>query len=436
MLDALRWIGYLLIALIVFVVSVFAAYRLRGPSRAQRDAIELLQKDYRPAQGSNAFPLLWFMSYDVPEGELDARMTSDVAAVSDGLVAGKVMATYTPAAARLSEAAGDPSRLCDSGPANCLAKVTADPQAMRSTLATYPVMRAREKSFEKTDFYWNDFPADFRAALAAHPGDAQRVWLSAFALEYVEGNRGAALADVCRNIGTWRRLRHGTNSLIGAMIAIRNADGAVRLLAQMLAASPADQEIPEECDIALRPIEAADVDRCGEMAGEFAFAQSTPTFSAQANVSWWERAQAWMMFDSRQSNGWRAEQYANYCSEAATVRMLADVPLSADTLPQITHRAECVASAVGCMLADIASPLYVDYDARTLDFAAHLRLAATLLWLRESPTQEPLAQRFEQRPAALRSGQRRSGIDPATGMLFVDNLYRPGEPFELPVASP
>ena len=45
MLDALRWIGYLLIALIVFVVSVFAAYRLRGPSRAQRDAIELLQKD-------------------------------------------------------------------------------------------------------------------------------------------------------------------------------------------------------------------------------------------------------------------------------------------------------------------------------------------------------------------------------------------------------
>ena len=92
----LDWIS--VIGVIVFVVSVFAAYRLRGHLARARDAIELVKKKGLSAgTGSNAFPLLWFMSYDVPEGELDARMTSDVAAVSDGLVAGKVMATYTPA---------------------------------------------------------------------------------------------------------------------------------------------------------------------------------------------------------------------------------------------------------------------------------------------------------------------------------------------------
>jgi len=87
-------------------------------------------------------------------------------------------------------------------------------------------------------------------------------------------------------------------------------------------------------------------------------------------------------------------------------------------------------------LAEIAAPVYVEYDARTLDFAARLRLTAALLWLRETTRAKPLAQRFAERPDTLRSGTRNSGYDSASGMLFVDNIWAGRGPrFELPVAS-
>ena len=98
------------------------------------------------------------------------------------------------------------------------------------------------------------------------------------------------------------------------------------------------------------------------------------------------------------------------------------------------HSLECVASLTGCLLTDIAAPAYIQYDNRTLDFLAHLRLAATLLSMRESGSDESTAVRFENETDTRRSRQRNSGFDREAGVLFVDNLdARRGARFELPV---
>lgn len=437
MRETLRWIGYFLLAMIVTVSIVFAAYRVRGPSRAQREALALMQKDYRPKEGTNAFPLLWYLEYDVPDAEIATRFAAEITAFRDALDADKIPVPYEPHASKLTEATGDPSRLCELRAGGCLAKVTADPAVMQATLATYPVIRARDKRLAAADYYWNDFQLDSRAVPAAVPQVAQRVWLSAYALEYADGHRGAALADTCSNLDAWRRMHHGTNSLLGSMVAIAFADGAMRLFADMLAALPAGEPVPDSCARALRPIEAADVDRCAEMAGEFAFSQRTFNFTtahAEQAESWRERVGWWITLNVPQWEGWVAEQEAYFCEEPP-VSLLADTPRPAWQV-RVTERLECISSVNGCMLADIAAPAYADYDARTLDYAAHLRLAASLLWLRETTSAKPLMQRFAERPDKLRSGTRASGYDAASGFLFVDNLWTGREArFVLPVAD-
>ena len=439
MSDVLRWIGYGLLALIVLVVVAFAAYRLRGPSRAQLDALALMQKDYRPKQGTNAFPLLWFMRYDVPDGELDARMAAEVAAAAQRLAVDERTFSLEPSADKLTEAADEEARLCDLTLPGCLAKVSADSQSIRLALATYPIILAREKAFEQTDFYWNDFPTDFRLLAAAHTSPAQRVWLSAFALQYTDGDHVGALAGVCRNIGTWRKLRQGSNSLIGSMMAIRNADEGMHLFAEMLAELPAGEAVPAECRTALQPISAADVDRCGEMAGEFAISTSAMKFmwaQVEKEGTWWNRAQRWIVLDESYGDAWRAEHSAEHCGESATRRMLEDAPLIEAATHPVMTRVECIAGVINCMIADIAGPAYIDYDTRTLDFAAHLRLAATLLWLRDSATDSSPAELFEKRGTNLRSGRRNSGFDAQANVVFVDNLHTPrATRFELPISQ-
>jgi len=149
---------------------------------------------------------------------------------------------------------------------------------------------------------------------------------------------------------------------------------------------------------------------------------------------WWNRASDWLFFDAKQTDAWRAEGFSAYCGESATRRMLADIPLSEETTPMKIHSLECVASLTGCLLTDIAARAYIQYDNRTLDFLAHLRLAATLLSMRESGSDESTAVRFENETDSRRSRQRNSGFDREAGVLFVDNLdARRGARFELPV---
>ncbi|MGH8174091.1 MAG: hypothetical protein ACREPX_13200, partial [Rhodanobacteraceae bacterium] len=280
----LRPIAIGLVSLAVLFTVTVAVYRWRGPTQVQRDALAAMQERTQPQNGVNAFPLLWYMQYDVPDIELNARMASEVADAKARMARESEPFSPEPAARKQMEASGDASHLCDGVSAGCLDKVATDPRTIRDVLATFPKMRAREAAFYNTAFFWSDFPADYRVVLPfPNPGAAQRIWLSAAALQYVEGDQSGALANVCRNIGTWRRLRHGTNSLVGSSMATRQADAGMYLFGEMLAALPAGETVPGECGEALRPIEVADADRCGELPNEFGFVtSSTRNTAAQA----------------------------------------------------------------------------------------------------------------------------------------------------------
>jgi hypothetical protein len=416
-------IGSILLVLLLALAAVFAAYRLRGPTVAQREALALMQKDYRPQHGLNAFPLLWFMRYDVPEDQLQARMAADVEAERKRLEAGERVGTYAPDAPLLPEPEIDLAALCESSAPGCLARIAAHPDAVRAIVATHPVLLSRARAFDQTDYYWNEFPGNYLGALVALPDPAPRLWLSAFALQYADGDRAGAISSVCRDLGAWRRMLHGTNSLVAAMLASARGDGALRLYAEMLAGLRTDESVPAECANATRPIEAADVDRCAQMAGEFAvLASAMRSISTEADGTAWGRLQAWLMFDAEQSDAWRAEQLAPACADDAVARMLLDQSALKEAQRPVTQRLECVSSWIGCVLADIAKGTYPDYEQRTLDFAAHLRLAATLTWMREAPDGLAPATRFAQRPAFLRSEGHHSGFDVSANALFVDNL--------------
>jgi hypothetical protein len=374
------------------------------------------------------------MRYAVPADQLDARMAVDVTAVRKRLDAGEFVTDYATEAPPLVEPAIDKAALCEIRASGCLAMIAAHAEAVRPIIAAHPILLSRARAFEHADYYWNEFPADYHSALFAFPSDAQRLWLSAFALQYVDGDQAGALAATCSNLGAWRRMSHGTNSLLGAMLTISHGDGAMHLYADMLAGLRADEPVPAECSAALQPIVAVDVDRCAQMAGEFAFSASVMRRApGHAAESWWDRAQRWIFFEERQSEAWRAENLAAYCGEPVAERMLADQPASSEPARPATRRLECVSSLVGCILADIATPMYVDYDRRTLDFAAHLRLAATLLWLRDQ-SDGTLSERFERRPDAQRSARHASGIEASRGMMYVDNFHTQREArFELPL---
>jgi hypothetical protein len=437
MQETARWFGYALIGLLVLVVVLIVAYRLRGPTHAQLEALSVMQKDYAPKAGRNAFPLLWYMKYDVPDDAVDARLAAEVAALAQRLRASDnaTVLKHEPDADKLAEASLDAKTPCSRG-FDCLAAVMADPESMRAKLASFPVMLGREKAFEETDYYRNPFPLVYRGFVYAVPHPAGGLWLTSFALKYVDGDHAGALRDVCRNIGTWRRLHRNSDSLIGSMTAIANADSGMHLFADMIAALPAEEPVPSECAAALGPIEAADLDRCSEMAGEFGFAGTVQQFyRSDPQRPRWERAADWLVFEPHQSEAWRAEQNARYCGDAAIARMQRDVPSQAGSWTPATHRLECFASFLGCVEADVVADVYDNYDERTLDFAAHLRLAATILWLRDGPATEAPGRRFDERPAALRSGARDSALNVHDGWVYVADLFGNARRFELTVKA-
>ncbi len=441
MRNALRWIGRAILALIVVVAVLFAAYRIRGPSVDQRAALDLLQQDRRPPHGRNAFPLFWLMQYDIPDGDFDERMAADVAEVRKRLAAGGEAVRFEPSAVKLPQPNYRDPSLCQSRDSDCLGRVSANPEATRSLLKTYPRLLVRAQSVEHTDFLWTEFPADWRAPTGYPPTGmaiAQSLWLSSLALQFADGDHAGALDGVCRNANTWRRLHAATNSSMGDIMSIAGTDSAIRLFAEMLAAWPTNETIPPSCADAFRPIEAADVDRCADLSIELAIGEKTTRAISSAKQSYLERVFSWFVFDPKQTDALRAEQLTLYCGGAASRRLLADKPIEPAAVPHPLRRLECIANITGCLLAEIAAPGYVDFDRHLLDYAAHLRLAATLIWLHEAHPQSAasLQEDFEHRPAELRSAGHVSGIDSDHRVLYVDSLNQVrAQRFELKLAD-
>lgn len=465
-------IGLLIFVLFIALTACFTFYRLRGLTAEERIALATMNKDYRPpAHGVNAFPLLFYMRYDVPNDQLSAQMAIDIKKVSERLnkaiintsdelnnqhksttriINGRqhfyiadpwgymLGGSHLPA---LSEHEADV--LCHVGDKGCLTKVAANRDAVSAALAAHPVIGARAQALEDTDFYWEEFPADFRSP-SEHASDAPMLWLSAFALKYIQGDRTGALAATCRNIAAWRRITHGSNSLFGEIFASARMDGAIRLYADMLAGLPIGSAVPDDCALALQPVVATDVERCAVLARQYSIFESSDILGKEKILesSKTMRLYAGMLLDSRKTAAWTAQLLAASCGDGATALFLADERPSRQPVHSFlgipfTKGLACIANIRGCGFIAGDTPIYEAYDSRILDQAAHLRLAATLLWLREHPGGSVDA-RFEQRPAQLRSPHHHSWYDSRDGILYVENFdqtHARGKQFGLPVTA-
>ncbi|MDR0479113.1 MAG: hypothetical protein LBH31_04795 [Burkholderiaceae bacterium] len=455
----LGWIGWTVLILLILWVGLLAMvayYQPNSFTAEQQTALRLMNSDYywRPANGVNAFPLLWYMGYDVPNNWLDKQMAVDVGKVKRQLSEDMVSINNKPDAVPLPELSKEEMAvLCDTSGKGCLAKVTAHPDAVRTVLAAHPALLARAQIFEHTDFYWDEFPAYYRHSnkqskqlskeFIININRAQDLWLSSFALQYVNGDHGGALAATCRHILAWRHMAYGSNSLFGSTALVSTGmDLAIGLYAEMLTDLPSDETVPDDCTVALQPVVAADVDRCAALAGDFALTKSMIHNSrAAGNNS--TTASRTNMIDLSQAEVWVAQILAASCGDHAVMRLLADEHPYRPSVRSFfgfpwTKGMACVFNIRGCKLIAVAIPYYDGYDSLVLDNAAHLRLAATLLWLREHPGGS-VSERFEHRPAELRSPHHKSGFDAKNNMLYVENFDQEpageNKQFSLPVAA-
>ena len=76
MMQGLRWTGIVLLVLLLLVAALWSASRLLGPTAEQRRAVAVFEQLPEP-EGSNAFPSLWLLQWDVPESEQAAVVAED-----------------------------------------------------------------------------------------------------------------------------------------------------------------------------------------------------------------------------------------------------------------------------------------------------------------------------------------------------------------------
>lgn len=432
-------LGLVVLTLLVLFLINLAVHRLLGPSDAQKQALAMLAEvNARPARGDNAFALLWLMRYDVPDAQIETIAADDVRRAHALMAAGDNLDKLVPADRPLLPAPSnnDPT-LCEMHSPDCLARVQANPEATRKRLALYPRSLQRARNLEAKGNYRNAFPATIGSPIPA-PGQAQRLRLSELALAWQDGQHTEALAGTCRNISSWRSLRQDSDSLIASMLAVAYMDSAVRLFGDMLSALPSDQTMPADCAKAFAPIVADDVSMCSEMAGEFLLgADSLDQIGRTDNDK--PDSYSWLplVFNKQRTLAWRAEQIADdFCHSEVTQQALRDQ--SIDHQPTSPAFLDCAANMIGCMLDDLGAPAMLGYSSRLLDSAAHLRLGATLIWLRESEADaSTIATRFAARPAPLRSGERASGVADDGQSIWVANLYqRHDQRFNLPLPAP
>ena len=437
MKRAAQWIVGMLLFAVLGGVTLYAASSLRGASTGQRAALASMQQP-GIAPGRNAFAALWLLPYAVPEAELDAVADEDVrrfaarAAVAAGAAAQDVTTNFTPFVSVAAErypprpkVAGEPP-LCRHPAAGCLAQVRAQRDAYQGWRERNLGLIERAGALSRYGHHRGHF-APSLAMPMPQMGQLIPTLLTDRALSFVEGRTEVALAQLCGDVTTWRRLVPNSDSLLVSMVGLGLAGDSTVLFAEMLAQLPAGQPLPAACAIAFAAPAAAEISLCEPLKGEFRFVRTAFTPSSMAGNPLFNRA----MTDAR-----FAAQMAYFCAVDVERALLADQrvpePPTSDRF-----RLDCVRNFAGCILSDIAAPAYSDYQLRAQDYGAKLRLAGTLLWLHERPADaRPLAARLASRPAALRGGAREFEIIEGGRALRVA-MYgsRPAGHFQLPLAA-
>lgn len=421
-------IGFVLLALLALLAAVWGASRLRGATPEQRQALELFERMPAP-EGSNAFPALWLLQWDVPAAEQAAIVAEDAERFGalpplGDPARGAALAAFRSVAADRHE---DLEAALPAGPASCgmredgcLERVRAERDAHAERLARAARLVDRVEAVFDHDHYRGLLPP----ALDMPFPKLQLMNLAStrHALQFVDGDVDAALAGACHALGGWRRLAGNSDSLLVAMYAAAGIDGHARLLADMLAEIPPDHALPGECDRALAPPQAGEFGLCRAMRGEWEFGR-TALDVVDAGGTRWVRFQRSLILDRAATDALAAWSLSWPCGEEAARAVAEDFPVHPPGGDGRSWRFECVANVAGCTLMGFARPAYADYGQRMQDAWARLRVLRVLEWLRaRSAAGDPQGARelLEELPDGLRGAARAVEVAPDGGHLRIE----------------
>jgi hypothetical protein len=408
-----RWIGVVLLALVIAWGLGATWTHLRGPDARQAAALATLAKvPAAMASERNVADDARLLGHDVPAERREAALATVRRADArriEYLKRGDTerwMDPPDPLAGYPAYPHAAPSPvLCDARGTGCLAHVRADLATTQALLDKHARELQATLALADNDGYRLDRAPSMYAPFASMGSDNRRLVLTAFAARFAEGDTAGALGSVCDDLAGWRRIGANSDQLIAMMLSDIHVEQDATLLAQLVAALPAGQALPSECAAALAPTTDAELDLCPAMVGEFALMRSAATMEPQPDTGLVDQLLL-RGVDSERMAYLMAPHYATFCGEPALAQARADRRFDAPTVPPSTcPRWEFLFDPIDCILVDIsisggtAFPRYFD---RRTDTAATLALLRTAVWLRETDTDpRPREQRLRERPASL-----------------------------------
>lgn len=401
----LKCLAWLFLFIVLALSAIFAWGRLRPPTAAQASALAELHQEPSPPSGRNAFPLLWFVDFDIPDDQLASAYAKSLQELQaweakqrgPDAAATELMPKATslfPALAPMT--APDRALLCKWSEPDCLRKVRDHADGIRAVLAKHQTRLQRDQALSGYGYEWNDMlldnPLTMPYAIPTY-GASQGLWESASALDFIDGHQAKALTSICTAMTTMRRMHAHGNTLIDTFIFGARMQSTIDLTMQMVSELPLDQPLPDTCTAAFAPVRDEDVDLCQAQRTEFAIFKSE---LFQSQPRWYDR---WSFSITGTQRLWASSDGAA-CKPETRAQLLADQTFIFKGLLSDSDIFDLVSNFSGSILTKIAQPAYMEYLNRQQDIAASLRAGATVLWLRQTHGQSlPLNQRLAQRPA-------------------------------------
>lgn len=422
--QGVKWMLVAAGGVVLLATAVYGASAWRGATPAQRAALEDMD---RPVElpGRNAFAAMMLLRYPLGADELAALEQPETwRAVTANRVDGRRTLRNDFERQLLGDVEAFEPDL-GTAPCNsdepCLATVEADSRLAGAWL------RAHRDWIDRVDRlsgygHYRTLRPDVLAWPPALGG--MSVALKADrAARFVGGEREPALAQVCRDIGAWRRLSAHSESLLVSSSARNVVEGQLELFAEMLGRWPADAALPAACTTALAAPSPTEQSVCNALRGEFREGRAARRGLGEHP----DDGLANLFYRHDMTDALAAESMQRACTRGAE---------GPGRKPLIPLRLECVRNAAGCILFDIAEPGYAIYRERAEAFGDHVRLAATLAWLHGTDATDgrSLVQRLDDRPATLRGS---SPVTIAAGgtALEVEGSQASRKAYRLPVAE-
>lgn len=426
------WLGRgfaLLAALALLWLALSLSGLLPRLSAEQTEALDDMRAPPQQAQGErNAMELIWSLRYEVPVEQRAEVLREDSAALDAWRPEhGNVPTSVAEGRYPTREAADAPALPgCD---LDCLQAVRSDPESWRAALAARASRLQALDDLADYDHLRTPFRPSLSMPLPAflHTGELK---VAEAALRFADGDAPAALQSLCRSSANWRALKGRGDSLIAEMVILAWLRRGAQLYAAMRAELRTDFPLPEVCTHAFAPLQTTSRMACDVFRSEFQMMDLTlqREMSSHAGIGgWFDRPAAWLL-NREATAALLAPHYRTACRLLLRpIREWPSTPLEVHCPWQ-----QRLFNPVGCVLADIALPHYLDYLKRERDLEGQLRLLALADHLASQP--DP-AGAFETRPEALMDFEQ--PIRFVDGELMLDLLQpRSNQTGSIPIALP